>query len=127
LQQQQQLAATGKQGSIHTMRAVLSCLAVVAVLCSVTAQQEVRITEIHYDNAGTDTGESIEVTGPGGTDLTGYSIELYNGNGGASYDTKALTGTLPPASAGSVLSALAFTYPTDGIQVSIMLLFIVLL
>ena len=31
------------------------------------------ISEIHYDNAGTDTGESIELTGSAGTDLTGYT------------------------------------------------------
>ena len=42
------------------------------------------INEIHYDNASTDAGESVEVAGPAGTDLTGWSIVLYNGTGGAS-------------------------------------------
>ncbi|MBL0938334.1 MAG: DNA/RNA non-specific endonuclease [Gemmatimonadaceae bacterium] len=55
----------------------------------------VRFTEIHYDNAGTDVDERIEVEGPAGTDLTGWSIVLYNGNGGASYLTRALTGVIP--------------------------------
>ena len=45
------------------------------------------INEIHYDNNGTDAGESIEVAGPAGTDLTGWSIVLYNGSGGAVYNT----------------------------------------
>ncbi len=40
------------------------------------------INEIHYDNAGTDTGEAVEIAGPAGTDLTGWSLVLYNGNGG---------------------------------------------
>ncbi|WP_305789595.1 ExeM/NucH family extracellular endonuclease [Symbioplanes lichenis] len=50
------------------------------------------ISEIHYDNAGTDSGEAIEVEA-GATDLAGWSIVLYNGNGGASYGTLALSGT----------------------------------
>ena len=37
------------------------------------------INEIHYDNVGTDSGEAIEVAGPAGTDLTGWSLVLYNG------------------------------------------------
>jgi len=54
----------------------------------------VRISEIHYDNTGTDAGEAIEVAGPAGTDLTGWSLVLYNGNGGVSYGTLALSGAL---------------------------------
>jgi uncharacterized protein YjdB len=54
-----------------------------------------RFSEIHYDNFGTDVGEAIEVEGPAGTDLTGWSIVLYNGNGGAVYATVPLTGTIP--------------------------------
>jgi predicted extracellular nuclease len=52
------------------------------------------INEIHYDNASTDAGESVEVAGPAGTDLTGWSIVLYNGNGGASYLTINLSGVI---------------------------------
>jgi DNA/RNA endonuclease G (NUC1) len=74
----------------------------------------VRIAEIHYDNAGTDTGEAIEISGPAGTDLTGWSIVLYNGNGGATYNSRALSGTLP-ATCGS-RGVVVATYPTDGIQ-----------
>src|SRR5688572_32326239 len=33
------------------------------------------INEVHYDNTGTDTGEFLEIAGPGGTDLTGRSEE----------------------------------------------------
>jgi hypothetical protein len=50
--------------------------------------------EIHYDNTGTDTGEAIEIAGQAGTDLTGWSILLYNGNGGAVYDTINLSGII---------------------------------
>jgi uncharacterized protein len=52
------------------------------------------INEIHYDNAGTDVGEAIEVAGLAGTNLTGWTLVLYNGNGGANYQTIALGGTI---------------------------------
>src|SRR5687768_230362 len=72
----------------------------------------VRIAEIHYDNTGTDVGEAIEVSFPTGTDLSSYSIVLYNGNGGAPYNTQALGG-FAPASCGD-RSVVVVTYPTDG-------------
>jgi len=50
--------------------------------------------EIHYDNTGLDTGEAIEIAGPAGTNLAGWSILLYNGNGGASYGTLDLSGII---------------------------------
>ncbi|MEV4758850.1 ExeM/NucH family extracellular endonuclease [Micromonospora sp. NPDC049559] len=68
------------------------------------------ISEIHYDNAGTDSGEAIEVEAPAGTDLTGWQITLYNGNNGAAYGTRTLGGVVPAA--GVVVQ----TYPVDGIQ-----------
>lgn len=54
----------------------------------------VRVTEIHYDNVGTDVNEAIEVEGPAGTDLAGWTLVLYNGNGGVPYDTLELSGIL---------------------------------
>lgn len=64
------------------------------------------ITEIHYDNEGIDSGEAIEVTGPTGTDLSGYSLLLYNGNGGAIYGTVALGGE----------GVVVVYFPTNGLQ-----------
>ncbi|MEY1555886.1 ExeM/NucH family extracellular endonuclease [Yoonia sp. R2331] len=55
---------------------------------------DVILSEFHYDNAGGDVGEFVEVSGTPGGDLTGWTIALYNGNGGAVYNTVALTGTL---------------------------------
>lgn len=74
----------------------------------------VRFSELHYDNAGTDSGEAIEISGPAGTDLTGWQIVLYNGSGGAPYDTKTLSGTIPATcgARGTVVQ----TYPANGIQ-----------
>ena len=41
------------------------------------------INELHYDNFEDDQGEFVEIAGPAGTDLTGYSLALYNGNSNA--------------------------------------------
>ena len=56
---------------------------------------DLRITALHYDNAGEDTGEGIEVSGPPGTPLDGWRLVLVNGSGGRVYDTVTLSGTLP--------------------------------
>jgi DNA/RNA endonuclease G (NUC1) len=73
-----------------------------------------RFSELHYDNFGTDAGEAIEVEGPAGTDLTGWSVVLYNGNGGVAYSTRALAGTIPDLCTGR--GVVVLTYPQDGIQ-----------
>ena len=75
---------------------------------------DTRFSEIHYENADDDIAEQIEVEGPAGTDLTGWSIVLYNGNGGAMYDTRALSGTIP-ATCGA-RGVVVASYPTNGIQ-----------
>jgi hypothetical protein len=64
-------------------------------LALTASAQSVFINEIHYDNASTDVNERIELAGPAGTDLTGWSLVLYNGNGGAPYATLPLSGTIP--------------------------------
>jgi hypothetical protein len=45
---------------------------------------DVFINEIHYDNNGIDANEAIEIAGPAGTDLSGWSLVLYNGATGKS-------------------------------------------
>lgn len=64
------------------------------------AQTPVFINEIHYDNSGGDVNEAVEIAGPAGTDLSEYQIILYNGNGGAPYDTENLSGTIPDEGTG---------------------------
>lgn len=75
---------------------------------------EVYISEIHYDNAGTDEGEAVEITGPAGVDLTGYSLVLYNGNGGAPYATTPLSGAIPDLADG--VGVITVNYPVNGLQ-----------
>lgn len=78
------------------------------------ALPDTRFSEIHYENGDDDVAEQIEIEGPAGTDLNGWSIVLYNGNGGAMYDTRPLSGTIPASceSRGVVVAS----YPTNGIQ-----------
>ena len=72
------------------------------------------INEIHYDNLGDDTGEKVEIAGPAGTDLTGWTVVLYNGNGGTVYNTSALSGTI--ADQGEGYGTAVVSYPKDGLQ-----------
>lgn len=52
----------------------------------------VAINEIHYDNAGSDVGEAVELVGISGTDLSDWSLVLYNGGDNLDYRTIDLTG-----------------------------------
>ncbi len=105
--------------TMRRMTRLLKCLVVLAVCAAAIsgglhAAPTVFINEIHYDNTGTDSGEFIEIAGPAGTDLSGYSIVLYNGSGGASYRTDALSGTIPDQNNG--FGTVSLTYPVNGIQ-----------
>jgi predicted extracellular nuclease/alpha-tubulin suppressor-like RCC1 family protein len=73
------------------------------------------INEVHYDNAGTDVGEFIELAGTAGQDLNGWSLVLYNGSNGLSYSTVNLGAfALPDQDNG--YGTVAITYPVNGIQ-----------
>jgi hypothetical protein len=76
------------------------------------------INEIHYDNAGTDAGEAIEIAAPAGFNLAGWSIVLYSVSTGATtgtvYNTRILSGIVPDQDDG--YGTIAFTYPVNGIQ-----------
>ncbi|HET6562869.1 MAG TPA: ExeM/NucH family extracellular endonuclease, partial [Marmoricola sp.] len=92
-----------------------SLLAVAPPASAVAPDSSVFINELHYDNAGTDTGEFIEVAGPAGTDLTGWSVVLYNGGNNAQYDSDSLSGMLGDDT-GTGFGFASISYPTDGIQ-----------
>jgi len=73
------------------------------------------INEIHYDNAGTDTGEAIEIAGPAGADLTGWTLVLYDGKDGMTYSTRSLTGTVIP-NQDHGYGTVTLTYGVNGVQ-----------
>ncbi|MEM7641581.1 MAG: Ig-like domain-containing protein, partial [Pseudomonadota bacterium] len=60
------------------------------------------INEFHYDDAGDDEGEFIEVAGAPDFDLTGWTLVLYNGVNGREYGTVALAGTTNASGLASV-------------------------
>jgi endonuclease/exonuclease/phosphatase family metal-dependent hydrolase len=72
------------------------------------------INELHYDNVNTDTGEFVEVAGPAGTDLTGWTLVGYNGADGAMYQTVNLSGVLPSQMNGFGTLGFAFAGLQNG-------------
>ena len=111
------LTATSCADVRATSPAPVGIRALEAIELASSHQPSVRISEFHYDNSGTDTGERVEISGPAGTDLTGWSVVFYNGsNPGAAvvYRTLALSGTIEASCGGR--GVLFFGLPTDGIQ-----------
>lgn len=96
----------------------LSLLAILTAMFSITGlAQNAWINELHYDNASGDVGEFIEVVieNAGTYSLADFSVVLYNGSNGTSYDTK----TLDIFTAGAVsgtYSIFYYPYPSNGIQ-----------
>ena len=73
---------------------------------------QVWINEIHYDNSGADVNEGIEIAGVAGTDISSYTIYLYNGSNGTFYYTQPLGGIIADQSNG--IGTLWF--PISGVQ-----------
>jgi predicted extracellular nuclease len=84
-----------------------------ATAASAAAPTTPFLSEIHYDNAGTDAGEFVEVQLPAGTSSAGWSVVLYNGGNRAVYDTDALPAVTAPADEATVA---VVEYPLNGIQ-----------
>jgi len=58
------------------------------------------INELHYDNIGTDVGEGVEIAGPAGTSLAGWTVVAYDGATGQPYLNIALSGSIPDQQGG---------------------------
>ncbi len=76
--------------------------------------EPVFINEFHYDNDGLDTGEFFEIAGPAGTNLLGWQVIGYNGNGGGVYGTINLSGLIPEQMNGLGTLAFDFTSMQNG-------------
>lgn len=72
------------------------------------------INEIHYDNAGSDVNECVEIAGIAGTVITGYEIVLYNGSAGTTYSTSVLSGTIPDEGCGLGTISVCFGLIQNG-------------
>ena len=78
------------------------------------AQITVWINEFHYDNESTDSGEAIEIAGTAGSHLSGWSLVGYNGNGGTTYITINLSGTIADQQGGMGTLSFAATGLQNG-------------
>src|SRR5210317_402809 len=98
------------------MRKITTLLvALLALFAPNLLGQNAWINEIHYDNAGTDANEVVEVVieNAGSYTIADFVITLYNGNGGASYGTHGLDGFTQ----GNVVGDFTFFYKyISGIQ-----------
>ena len=76
------------------------------------------VSEIHYDNTGTDAGEEMEIEGDAGSSLDGWSLVMYNGSTGSAtlgvYATVPLSGLIP-ATCGT-RGVVVVPFPVNGIQ-----------
>jgi hypothetical protein len=94
---------------------IVSIVTITRAAAVSSPSDSVFINEIHYDNFGSDMGEFVEVAGPAGTSLTGWSIVLYNGASPfVSYRTDFLFGAIPNRSNG--YGTMAINYSSAGIQ-----------
>jgi hypothetical protein len=75
---------------IAAMRYLL--LAGTAVAGTAGAATAPFINEFHYDNAGADVDEGVEILAVAGTDLGAYTLYFYNGSNGENYASEALDG-----------------------------------
>lgn len=89
-------------------------LAMTLLVAGSAHANHVFINEIHYENQNTDAGEAVEISGPAGADLTGWSVVLYNGSNGLSYDTVALSGALGDQNNGFGLLMVTFSDPIQN-------------
>ena len=74
------------------------------------------VNELHYENAGTDTGEFVEVAVPLGVNPASVTLTLYNGNGGLVYGTEAAVSTFVPGAVAGPVQLYTLTLPANGLQ-----------
>jgi predicted extracellular nuclease len=75
------------------------------------------VSEIHYDNAGADVDEFVEVQFPAGTSSAGWRVVFYNGSGGGVYPAATSSSALPAVTAPADGPAVAVVgAPSGGIQ-----------
>ncbi|MCB9878815.1 MAG: endonuclease [Planctomycetes bacterium] len=77
-------------------------------------QPERWINELHYDNAGTDVNEFVEVAGRAGERLDGWMLVGYDGSNGTAYKHLVLRGALPNQQNGFGTMSFAFVGLQNG-------------
>ncbi|MDP2723003.1 MAG: lamin tail domain-containing protein [Bacteroidales bacterium] len=103
--------------NLFTFLKVFTLLIALSAAMPTIMAQNAWINELHYDNSGGDVNEFIEVVieNPGSYALSDFSVDLYNGSNGTTYNTK----TLDVFTVGSTIGNFTFytyVYPVNGIQ-----------
>ncbi|MFK5983263.1 MAG: HYR domain-containing protein, partial [Flavobacteriaceae bacterium] len=88
------LDAEGNIGTCTFEVTVEDNTAPVIICLGETSGASVFINELHYDNAGGDADEAVEIAGPAGTDLSTWSLVFYNGSNGQEYNNVSLSGII---------------------------------
>ena len=97
--------ASARRAALGTVAASLAVVGL-PTLAHAAAPSTPFISEIHYDNTGTDVGEFVEVQLPPGTSSAGLAVVLHNGSGGVSYTPLLIFPSVTaPAGASAVVSA----------------------
>lgn len=77
---------------MHLVKSMAAIL--IGVFWAQFSEASLFINEFHYDNAGMDVNEGVELAGTAGTDLSGYQLLLYNGSNGSIYSDILLSGVI---------------------------------
>ncbi|HKK24172.1 MAG TPA: lamin tail domain-containing protein [Gracilimonas sp.] len=85
-----------------SLLASIICIAVCGDLLAQVTTNDAWINEIHYDNAGGDTGEFVEVVIKNASEYTlgDITVSLYNGADGAVYNSESLNNFEPGSTVG---------------------------
>lgn len=73
-----------------------------------------RINEFHYDNAGADQGEFIEIRVAAGDDVSRLHLDLYNGKNGSVYNTMTLADAVMTSD--GIWDYYVLNLPVNGLQ-----------
>lgn len=102
---------------IHVMKTSLLLSSVVSALAAASASGQVLwVNELHYDNAGDDAGEFVEIVADASTDLSKAVLTLYNGNNGAPYGTETALSAFSVGANSAGFTVYHLSFPVNGIQ-----------
>ena len=90
------------------------CLLVFALMSSGARVMPVFINELHYDNAGADEDETVELAGLAGINLQDWRLLFYNGGNGQNYASLALSGVFDDQQNGYGVLDFAFAGIQNG-------------
>ncbi len=92
---------------------VLSCTSISALAFNRDGAN-VFLNELHYDNAGRDRNEAVEITGPAGMSVAGWTLVLYNGSNGQAHHSIELAGQFVEQEGG--YGTLLIPVPSNALQ-----------